>query len=149
MNTLIHTMRSSAIVCLVLGSFAAPSHASISQETDIGFQNVPTSFTIIDDIVAHSNQGGKKKGRMLHLWLAKRSMPNPLPDADTIGGLLVEGLAPLWPERSDDWVTPGSMPVLPDTNGFNGAESSGGIVPAPGALLVLGLAAARRRRRRR
>ena len=43
MNTLIHTMRSSAIVCLVLGSFATEP-CIISQETDIGFQNVPTSF---------------------------------------------------------------------------------------------------------
>ena len=150
MNTLIHNMKSCAIVCLALGLFTAPGHASLSEEPDFEFQTAPETLTFVDDFVAHSNQGGrKKKARFFHLAPAKRSMPNPLTDAGSMDGLLIEGLKSTRPTRSDQWVDPGSAPVILTPNSFGNGASGGSIVPAPGALVVLGLAAARRGRRRR
>ncbi|HBZ96563.1 MAG: hypothetical protein CMJ41_06155 [Phycisphaerae bacterium] len=150
MNTLIHNMRSSAIVCLVLGIFAVPGHASLSEQPDFEFQTAPLTLTYVDDFIAHSNQGGRnKKTRFLHLTPVKRSMPTPRPDAGTMDGLLVEGIVSTLPTRTKQWVDPASTPVILTPNSFSNGGTGGGIVPAPGALLVLGLAAARRRRRRR
>ena len=72
----------------------------------------------------------------------------PAADADTIGGLLVEACSAL--ARTKRRPGHSGIHARPSRHErFQRAESSGGIVPAPGALLVLGLAAARRRRRRR
>ena len=101
--------------------------------------------------MAHSNQGGKKKQRILLFNLVGRSMPLPTPDVSgSKNGLLMESFDLVMPSRETTWTPQVNTIMIPETGGFNeGSTTGGGIVPAPGALLLLGLAAAGRHRRRR
>ena len=153
MNKFIQTIGSCFIACLALGLLTDSSLGSLSEDTDpdFGFEAAPSITSIFEDIVAHSNQGGKKKQRFLRFSLAKRSMPRPNPDfGASLDGLLVVSPELDMPIRGSSWTPIGTTMSYPETGGFNeNGTTSGGIVPAPGALLLLGLAAAGRHRRRR
>ena len=154
MNKLIQTIGSCFIACLALGLLTGTSQGSLSEDLypDFGFETAPPNITsVFEDIVAHSNQGGKKKKKMLLFALAGRSMPLPGPGLDgSTNGLLVDRPDLAMPTRDATWTRPGTTLMLTEPSGFSEpGASGGGIVPAPGALLLLGIAAAGRHRRRR
>ena len=171
MNKLLHNLTYSAIACLTLWMSTMPATAALSTENEtslqtapadeVTFQNAPAhgitvpnvpSWTLIThDIVAHSNQGGKKKRSrpILLSELDERSMSRPFPGIDISPGLLLERPPLTMPVRGDVGIktAPSVIPVEPS---FSSSWAlSQGTIPAPGALLVLGIAAATSRRRRR
>lgn len=151
MKKKILTIESWFVACLALGLLAPLGMASLEADPGFSLGTNPTTITDYRDILAHSNQGGKKRQQIFRYNLAGRSMPGPVPgpDGDT-GGLLVEFKEPTMPitgftKDVQDFNL--DLPVASLSEGSGGTSS--GIVPAPGGLLLLGLGALGRRRKRK
>ena len=151
MNKKILTIGSWFVACLALGLLAPRGLASLDADPGFSLGTNPTVVSDYRDILAHSNQGGKKKQKLFKYNLAGRSMPGPVPgpDGDT-GGLLVEFKEPTMPiigYTKDIQVFALNLTSMSLSEGSSG--NSGGLVPAPGGLLLLGLGALGRRRKRK
>ena len=156
MKAMKRTFLTQVVTCLILWLVAPSALASLSEEeTDFGFETAPeTGFelTAYEDTVAHSNQGGKKnkKHTMFEFIIFRRALVSPTPEiAAASQGLLIEFEGPVMPSGRSAKFAP--VPeTTEDTGGGDTWTSKGSsVVPAPGALLLLGLAAVGRRRRRR
>ena len=151
MNKKILTVGSWIVASLALGLLAPRGMASLSGEPGFSLGTNPIVITDYRDIQAHSNQGGKKRQRLIKLNLAGRSMPGPVPGPDGgTGGLLVEFKEPTMPIIGSTKDVLDFSLILPSGSLSEGSGgSSSGLVPAPGGLLLLGLGALGRRRKRK
>ncbi len=154
MKAMTHTLRNRFVACLILCLVTPHALASLSEDPDgYSFESAPGDFSLseFDDTVAHSNQGGKKKQKTLFAFISsRRSLPSPIPKISSAAqGLLIEFEGPVMP--SVGFST--EAPVLETRKDAFGEDTwsseASSLVPAPGALVLLGLAAAARRRRRR
>ena len=151
MNKNIPTIGSWFVACLALGLLAPQGMASLDADPGFSLGTNPTIISDYRDILAHSNQGGKRKQKIFRFNLAGRSMPgpNPVPDGGT-GGLLIEFKEPTLPiigSIKDIQNFNLDLAVVSLSEGSGGTSS--GLVPAPGGLLLLGLGALGRRRNER